>query len=165
DDEERVLATRIVSTLFLWYLANLDQPVPLTAEELAQAVLAETGIFSEPKQAVIAVLEPLRGAWIAWDTNNETVQFEPRAIAGRPPQEILDEYRARKLDPTELEQRWHDELINPALAVDNMTALFAGRQPMAQTGVDVPHRQVLYSGQEVVAPAWEARLAVELQDP
>ena len=34
DDEERVLATRIVSTLFLWYLANLDQPVPLTAEEV-----------------------------------------------------------------------------------------------------------------------------------
>jgi len=151
--EDVGLAQDVLSTLFLWHLAFMEQPRRLNLKELAEATLTtDEDLRSADRVAyVLAQLRTLRQI----EFDNESAVFVPAGGEGEDVVAIFNDHRRRALaDRYSLQVAWSESLFYTPRETGGPPGLFSEftRDERATKRVQV--RNLEYSGEVAVATAW-----------
>ncbi|MBI4331690.1 MAG: hypothetical protein HY673_10460 [Chloroflexi bacterium] len=161
-DDELPLARSVVRTAFLWHIARRGQ-MPMRLEEMAEAVVADEGMFGKPEDAVLNVVALMQDMpQIKYDKAKREFAFRAEVVTGRPVSEILEQYKARYADVHTLEQHWREQLTASGLSDGRQTALFEKLPPNTPGKSAVVFRGVEYPGEEVTQTDWSGHLGQPL---
>lgn len=154
EPDDLSLARDVLATLFLWHLAHLERPRPLSLTELAQATLATSDIL-RAEDAVAYVLARMRDL--------PQVRFEQQEASfivtggeGPTPVEIFARYREKVLrDDFAVFQTWQESLFLTAADTGGPTGLFGDFKPDEVKPQRTEFRRLEYNGEVVVATRWQ----------
>ncbi|HEC35092.1 MAG TPA: hypothetical protein ENI39_00995, partial [Anaerolineae bacterium] len=148
------LAQDVLATLFLWHLAHLERPQPLSFKDLAQATLTVSDLL-RAEDAVAYVLSKMQelpqvrveeqGAW-----------FVVTGGEGPTPVEVFDRFREQALrDSHGLSQAWMQGLFLTPRETEGQPGLFGDFKPDEMQTLRAVSRHLEYSGETVVATRWQ----------
>ncbi len=148
------LAQDVLATLFLWHLAHLQRPRPLSLKELAQATLTVSDLL-RAEDAVAYVLGRMRElGQVRFD--DQGASFVVTGGEGPTPVEIFDRYRAEALrDDHGIAQAWTKGLFLTPGETGGQAGLFGDFQPDEMKRFRAEFRRLEYSGEVVVATRWQ----------
>jgi hypothetical protein len=163
DDEQIPLARDILTTLFLWQAAYLEQPKSLTVEELAEATLTtESSDGINATDLVMLALDSMKQLpQIEFD--NTAAVFKVAEDAGGLPLRTFNEYRRQALRNTlDLQSALTDSLFFTARDTGGGVGLFADFQIDTPTSKRLTSRNLEYIGEVTVASSWRMDLGNSL---
>lgn len=147
------LARDVLATLFLWHLAHLERPQPLSFAELAQATLAVSDLL-RAEDAVAYVLGRMQ----------ELPQIrieEQKALfvvtgGGPTPLEVFERFRQEALrDAVALTQTWVQGLFLSPAEAGGQAGLLGDLKPDEMQARRAECHNLEYSGQVVGATRWQ----------
>lgn len=147
-----VLARDILATLFLWRLAFLDNPRPMTVDDLAQATLT-TDDYMRAADTVRYVLSQMSLSQIKVD--NESALFEPSGGDEVQPVTLLNEEKRKFLrDRYQLQSAVSSSLFWTPRDTGGAPGLFHEFTPDERATRRVQSRRLEYPGEMIVATSW-----------
>jgi len=148
------LAQDVLATLFLWHLAHLERPRPLSLKELAQATLTVSDLL-RAEDAVAYVLGRMRElGQVRFD--DQGASFVVTGGEGPTPVEIFDRYRQEALRDTHaVAQAWTNGLFLTPRETGGQAGLFGDFQPNEMKRFRAEFQRLEYSGEVVVATRWQ----------
>jgi len=153
DSDDLPLAQNILDTLFLWHLAYLDTPQPMSLRDLTQATLTTPDVL-RAEDKVALVLDQMRPL--------PQVQFEGKLASfvpvggGTPPTKIFEKFRREaEKNVYALGSEWSRSLFWTTQDTRGQAGLFAGFNADQPTSHRVTHRHLEYAGQIIVASRWQ----------
>ena len=144
------LAQDILTTLYLWYLAFLEQPRKMSLKELAEATLTTDDVLrAEDNVAyVLNIMQELRQV----EFDNQSAIFVPTGGEGPSVLTIFNEHKRRaQRDRYKLESAWSSSLFFTPRETGGASGLFHNFTPDVTLTQRVESRQLEYSG-EVIVP-------------
>ncbi len=147
------LARAVVDTLFLWHLAYLEQPRPLSLKDLAQATLTTSDFLrAEDNVAyVLGQMRPLRQIRF----ENQQASFVPTDSDGPSPMLLFAEYRRRALaDSYKILGAWTNSLFYTTRDTSGQPGLFGNFTVDQSRSFTFDVRNLQYAGEVVVAARW-----------
>lgn len=160
--DELPLARAVVRTMFLWHIARSGQ-VPMRLNDIAEAVVAEEGMFDNVEDAVLNVVSLMDDLpQLQYDRERKEFTFRADVISGRPASEIFDQYQQRFTDNHQLELRWREYLVNQAVSDGQQSALFGRLQTGSPLKTTNPYRGIEYGGEEIAVTDWYGGLGHRL---
>ncbi|HUW14642.1 MAG TPA: hypothetical protein VM537_33285, partial [Anaerolineae bacterium] len=151
--EDAGLAHDTLTTLFMWYLAFMEQPRRLDLKELAEATLT-TDEYLRADDNVAYVLGQLRTLQqIEFD--NESAVFVPAGGEGEDVVSIFNAYKRRALaDRYSLQVAWSESLFYTPRETGGPPGLFSEFTRDEQATKRVQVRNLEYAGHVTVATSW-----------
>jgi len=148
------LAQDVLATLFLWHLAHLERPRPLSLEALAQATLTVSDLL-RAEDAVAYVLGRMRDLpQVRFD--DQGASFVVTGGEGPTPVEIFDHYREEALrDAHGIAQAWTNGLFLTPRDTGGQAGLFGDFAPDEMKRVRAGFQHLEYTGEVVVATRWQ----------
>jgi len=148
------LARDVLATLFLWHLAHLERPGPLSLKELAQATLTVSDLL-RAEDAVAYVLGRMRELpQVRFD--DQGASFVVTGGEGPTPVEVFSRYREEALrDAYAVTQVWTDGLFLTPRDTGGQAGLFGDFEPNEMKPVRAEFRHLEYNGEVVVATRWQ----------
>ncbi len=159
------LAQDILTTLYLWYLAFLEQPRRMSLKELAEATLTTDDILrAEDNVAfVLHAMQVLRQ--VEFDT--QSAAFVPTGGEGPSVLTIFNEHKRRaQRDRYKLQSAWSASLFFTPRDTGGTSGLFHSFAPDTTQTQRVEFRQLEYSGEVTVTgtPRLDQGLPLPKQD-
>ncbi len=154
DAEDHALAEAVLTTLFLWHAAYLENPRPLSLKDLAQATLTVNDVMraEDSVRYVLSLLQPLPQIQF----ENDAAKFIPAGDEGiRPVSLFKDAVKRVQGQKYEVAKIWTDALFFDATKARGNKTLFADFTPP-----DTPiarafeYRNLQYAGEIIVATRW-----------
>ncbi len=160
EEQDRELAQAVLDTLFLWRLAYMENPRPMSTLDLAQATMVAQGVL-KPEDAVVYVLGQMqRLAQIK--VENQQASFEPSGGTIKP-QPIFDEYRRRaEKDVYGVSAQWASSLFFTTKE-DGENGLLHTHTPGEESSLRVDQRNLEYGGDVIVANSWRDEWGLPLR--
>lgn len=151
--EDVGLAQDVLTTLFLWYLAFMEQPRRLDLKELAEATLT-TDEYLRADDNVAYVLGQLRTLrQIEFDS--ESAVFVPAGGEGEDVVAIFNDYKRGALaDRYSLQVAWSESLFYTPRETGGLAGLFSEFTPDERATKRVQVRNLEYAGDVTVATSW-----------
>jgi len=148
------LAQDVLATLFLWHLAHLERPRPLSLKELAQATLTVSDLL-RAEDAVAYVLGRMRElGQVRFD--GQEASFVITGGEGPTPVEILNRYRQEALRDTHgIAQAWTNGLFLTPRETGGQAGLFGDFAPDEMKRFRAEFQHLEYTGEVVVATRWQ----------
>lgn len=160
DSDELPLAQDVLDTLFLWHLAYLDTPQPMSLRDLTQATLTTADVL-RAEDKVALVLDQMRPL--------PQVQFEGKQASfvpvggGTPPTKIFEKFRRdAEKNVYALSSEWSRSLFWTTQDTRGQAGLFTGFNADQPAPHRVTHRHLDYAGQIIVASRWQLDWAMAL---
>ncbi len=148
------LARDVLATLFLWHLAHMERPRPLSLKELAQATLTISDLL-RAEDAVAYVLGRMRELpQVRFD--DQRALFVVTGGEGPTPVEVFSRYREEALrDAYDIARTWTDGLFLTPRETGGQAGLFCDFEPNEMKRFRAEFRHLEYSGEVVVATRWQ----------
>jgi hypothetical protein len=168
DEEDRNLAEAILTILYLHYAISGEQAIPMSAAELADATLTQTGAITG-EQRMVVLLGEMAGKIPQLEFDSAHVdkgaRFIPKPV-GPTPQQLLDkiknEYATRDM---EINECWTKLLFALPTETRGQKTLFSGNAMDKVWNDSVVVNQLSYEGEIVVAGSWRPDLGFPINDP
>ncbi|MBN1874410.1 MAG: hypothetical protein JXA33_09275 [Anaerolineae bacterium] len=152
DAEDHPLAESLLKTLFLWYLAYLEVPQPLSLGDLAEATLTQSD-FIRNEDRIALVLDQI-SILPQVEFKEGRAQFQPVGAREEPFFMKFDRFRRKITDRHAMQQTWQDSLFFPATATGGELSLFGQFELDKAKSLKITHRHLDYSGEVVIASRW-----------
>ncbi|MGA9350654.1 MAG: DUF6079 family protein [Anaerolineae bacterium] len=154
DDADSPLAQAILDTLFLWYLAYMERPRPMSLKDLAQATLT-TSDFLQAEDNVALVLAQMQSLpQVCFE--NQQASFTPAGGEGPSVVALFNEYRRRaQADSYAVSSTWTNSFFLRPQETQGLPGLFSDFAPDEPVQRQFEHRNLVYSGQVIVASRWQ----------
>jgi hypothetical protein len=152
DEDQARLAQDIVKTLFLWHLAYLDSPRPMSLQDLTQATLTTEDIL-KPEDTVHLILAKLRDLPQISYTKEKGASFVIQVTRLSAPQRF-NEIKQRITDQHHIQKKWRESLYLTPSEVLGESTLFAEFMPQQPKSVKIENRKVEYSGEVIISDTW-----------
>jgi hypothetical protein len=152
EPEDLPLANDILTTLYLWYLAFMEQPHRMSLKELAEATLT-TDDMLRAEDTVAYVLHAMQ-ALRQVEFDNQTALFVPSGGQGSSILTTFNEHKRRALrDRYKLQSAWSASLFFTPRDTGGAAGLFHNFSLDSSQTQRVECRQLEYSGEVIVASA------------
>ncbi|MGQ9682734.1 MAG: hypothetical protein ACUVX9_09380 [Anaerolineae bacterium] len=161
DGSDLQIARDVLATLFLWHLAYIERPRPLTLRELAEATLTVDDVL-KAEDSVAYVLMQMR-ALPQIEFDDKVAAFVPKGGDGLSILSLFNSYRQRVSgDRYRLQRAWTESLFLPPQETRGQPALFSEYSPDQMTAFRVVYRNLEYVGQVAVGLRWQSDWALPL---
>lgn len=165
EPEDRLLAQDIITTLYLWYLAFLEQPRRLTLKDLAEATLTTDDILRSDDTVayVLNSLQVLRQI----EFDNQSAAFVPKGGEGPSVLAIFNEHKRRALrNPYDLRSALTKSLFFTPRETGGAGGLFSDFTLDVTKSHRVESRKLDYSGEMIITsiPRMDLGMPLPKQD-
>ncbi|HOG47969.1 MAG TPA: hypothetical protein PLB78_15175, partial [Anaerolineae bacterium] len=147
------LAQDVLATLFLWYLAYVDTPRPMSIQDLAEATLTTDDVLKAEDSVAYVLMQMRPLPQVTFDDRN--AGFEPKGGDGPSVLALFNEYRKRAAgDRYGLISQWTSSLFLSAQETHGQPGLFSefsADEPVARR---VANHNLEYAGQIIVGVRW-----------
>lgn len=154
EPEDLPLAQDILTTLYLWYLAYIEQPRRMTLKELAEATLTTDDVLrAEDSVAyVLSTMQPLRQV----DFDNESATFVPAGgDDGFSIVALFNEHKRRAIrDRYKLQNAWTESLFFTPQETAGVSGFFHDFVLDTTATRRVRSRNLEYSGEVILSSSW-----------
>jgi len=163
DEEDEPLAQNLLSTLYLWYAAFLEQTKPLTFDELAEATLTtQSGDGIRPEDRVLYILSNYSMPQV--QVEGETATFKI-GTDERAPLIKFNEYKRQVLKDTyQLQSVITTSLFLKPNETGGAGGLFADLVLDSETSKRLNSRNIEYGGKVCIASSWRLDAGFELRE-
>lgn len=154
DDDDRALGEQILTTLFLWHAAYLENPRAMSLKDLAQATLTVNDVM-RAEDSVRYVLSILQGLpQIQFE--NDAAKFIPAGDEGIKPVSLFkDAVKRVQGQKYEVAKTWTDALFFETQKARGNKTLFSDFSPPdAPIARSFDYRNLQYTGEIIVATRW-----------
>ncbi|MDI7259424.1 MAG: hypothetical protein QME90_05830 [Thermodesulfobacteriota bacterium] len=162
DEGQEELAKRIIKTLFLWHIAFLETPRPLSEIDLTEATLT-VGDVVKGEDEVRLILNQLRELPQIEYTKEKGALFKTER-AGRGPRAIFTEIKKKLNDPNQIQKYWEEALKISPLEAEGEKSLFSGFEFDAAKPLGVEFRKIEYPGEVVLSRDWRPEFGEKIKD-
>jgi len=163
DNEEREIAKKLFTSLFLWHVAYIETPRPLTIHELTEATLT-TGDVIKGEDFVEVVLFKLRELSQISYTKDKGARFIVTREGGVQPQRIFSEYKRKVIDESLILDAWEKGLILLPQYAAGEESLFSGYVLDERKKTTVEFRKIEYPGEVIVTKRWRSEYGEKITD-
>ncbi len=165
EQEDMPLAQDILTTLYLWHLAFMEQPRRMNLKDLAEATLTTDDILraEDTVAYILNSMQVLRQV----EFDNKSAAFKPTGGEGPSILTIFNEHKRRaQRDRYKLEKAWTDSLFFTPREAGGASGLFNSFTPDTTQTQRVECRQLEYSGEVLVtsSPRLDYGLPLPKQD-
>ncbi|MFQ6055393.1 MAG: hypothetical protein ACE5J3_05350, partial [Methanosarcinales archaeon] len=165
DEEEKLIADRIIKTLFLYHIAYKDYPKYISLHDLTEMVLASSDILTK-QDLVESVLKTLRREvpQIQY-TKEKGAIFTPtkRPIANY--SQIFNEIKRKLKDETsKIQNGWENALFLTASEAYGKSGLFADYKIDDSSSRSFEYDKLEYPGKITIANRWHHEYGNPLKD-
>ncbi len=152
EEEDLPLARDVLTTLYLWYLAFLEQPRRVSLRDLAEATLTTDGVL-RADDSVRYVLNAMQ-ALPQIEFKGDEAGFVP-AGAGYDPRTVFNEYKRRaQRDPYRLISTWSNSLFWTPRETGGIKGIFSDLARDTSVPRRVQSRSLEYTGEVLVSGGW-----------
>lgn len=165
EPDDLSLAQDILTTLFLWYLAFMEQPRRMSLQDLAEATLTTDDIL-RAEDTVAYVLNSMQ-VLSQVEFDNQSAAFVPTGGEGPSALATFNEHKRRAhRDPYRLQSAWTASLFFTPRETGGASGLFHSFTPDTTHPQRVECRQLEYSGEVIVtsSPRLDHGLPLPKQD-
>ncbi|MDP2755514.1 MAG: hypothetical protein Q8P40_14145, partial [Nitrospirota bacterium] len=163
DNEETEIAIKLFTALFLWHVAYIETPRPLTIHELTEATLT-TGDVIKGEDLVEVVLSKLRELPQISYTKDKGARFIVTREGEVKPQQIFSEYKRKVTDESSILDAWEKGLILLPQYAGGEESLFSGYVFDEQKKTTVEFRKIEYPGEVIVTKRWRSEYGEKITD-
>ncbi len=163
DDEEIEIARKLFTTLFLWHVAYIETPRPLTIHELTEATLT-IGDVIKGEDLVEVVLSKLRELPQIAYTKDKGARFVATREGEVKPQRIFSEYKRKVTDESLILDAWEKGLIILPQYAGGEESLFSGYLFDERKKATVEFRKIEYPGEVIVTKRWRSEYGEKITD-
>ena len=149
EDEETMIANKVLTTLFLWYIAYLETPRLLSVYELTEATLTSGDVIKGEDQVEV-VLSKLRDLPHISYKKDRGAQFVVTKETEIKPQRIFSDYKRKITDETAIYDAWERGLLLEPQHSGGEESLFAGYALDERKRTTVEFRKIDYPGEVIV---------------
>ncbi len=154
DPEDLPLARDVLATLFLWHLAYVETPRPMSISDLAECTLTTDDVL-KAEDSVRLVLQQMK-ALPQIEFDGKAARFVPKGSDGLAILTIFNEYLKRAYaDRYRVLAQWRDSLFLMAQETGGLPGLFADFRPDQPERRQFAIRNLEYAGHIVVATRWQ----------
>ena len=147
-------AQDVLATLFLWHLAHLEQPQPLSFQDLAQVTLTVSDLL-RAEDAVAYVLSKMQELPQV-RLEEQGARFVVAGVDPHPPVEVFERFRQAALrDTYGIAQAWTEALFLTPREAGGQAGLFGDFKPDEMRSMRAESRRLEYSGGAVAATRWQ----------
>jgi len=161
DDEDRPLAEKVLNTLFLWHLAFLEVPQPMSLTDLVEATLTSSD-FLRNEDMVALVLDQM-SILPQVEFKDGNARFVVAGINEEPFFVRFDRFKHKVADRHEMQRAWQGSLFLSPIETGGEQSLFGQFERDKLKAVKVTQRHIEYPGEVVVATRWRAEYGQSLQ--
>jgi hypothetical protein len=155
DDEELSIAKWLLTTLFLWHIAYLDTPRPMSVLELTEATLT-SGDVIKGEDLVEVVLERLRDLPQISYTKEKGAQFVVSREGEAKPAQIFTSLKKKITDISVIQEAWDKGLLLQPQETGGEESFFSGYKFDERKSATVEFRKLEYPGEVIVTRRWRA---------
>jgi hypothetical protein len=163
DEEDESLAQELLSTLYLWYAAFLEQARPLTFHELAEATLTiqfSDGIRPEDRVALVLANYSMPQVQVEGDTAIFKIGSDERA-----PLIKFNDYKHRALKDTyQLQSVITTSLFLKPSDTGGAGGLFADLVLDSETSKRLNSRNIEYGGKVIIVSSWRMDAGLDIRE-
>ncbi len=163
EPEDLPLANDLLNTLYLWHVAFLDAPQPMSLKELVEATLTtQTSDGIRAHDAVAIVLDSLQ-ALPQVQFDNDSARFIPAGGEGPSILTTFNEYKRRAIKKVhELQSKITDSLFFTPSDTGGSPGLFSEFNLDNPLTKRVESRRLEYAGEVIVSSGWRIDQGLEL---
>ncbi|GFP32117.1 hypothetical protein HKBW3S42_00422 [Candidatus Hakubella thermalkaliphila] len=155
DDEELSLAKWLLTTLFLWHIAYLDTPRPMSVLELTEATLT-SGDVIKGEDLVEVVLEKLRDLPQISYRKDKGARFVVTREGEAKPAQIFMSFQKKITDISQIQEAWDKGLLLQPQETGGEESFFSGYKFDERKRATVEFRKLEYPGEVIVTRRWRA---------
>jgi len=161
DDEDGPLAEKLLKTLFLWHLAFLEVPQPMSLTDLVEATLTSSD-FLQDEDLVALVLDQISVLpQIEFRDSNASFVVAGVGVESFPVK--FERFKRKISSRHEMRRAWRESLFLSSTVAGGEQSLFGQYEQDKATSSRVMHRRIEYPGELVVATRWRADYGQPLQ--
>jgi len=155
DAEDLPLAEDVLATLFLWHLAHMERPIPMSLRDLAQATLTQDALLTAP-DTVLYVLNQMQ-AHLPVTFDGKEARFEPKDTVFLVKTLFDNEVKKVSGDPYRVRTEWSNSLFLSRQETSNVQvgSLFSDFTPDELTSRRVTFGNLEYPGEVIVGWRWK----------
>jgi len=159
--DDRIVAERIVKTLFLWHLAYEDAPRPLSDQELAEATLTSPG-FMKSRDIVALVLKRLELPQVSYSKEKGALFVVTGIVEG--PAQKFGSFKAPITDIYRIEREWERALAMGVQESGGESSLFGDMTLGESKAIKTQHNKIEYAGEMLLASSWRSDYGEALKE-
>lgn len=152
--DDRVVAERVVKTLFLWHLAYADAPRPLSDQELSEATLTSPAGSLRSRDIVLLALKRLELPQISYSKEKGALFVVTGVVEG--PAQIFGGFKARITDIYRIEREWERALAMGVQESGGESSLFGDLTLGESKTIKTQHNKIEYTGEMMLVSGWRS---------
>lgn len=161
DEDDRPLADKILKTLFLWHLAYLEVPQPMSLTDLVEATLTSSDFLR--KEDVIALVLNKMSVLPQIEFKDGNAHFIVAGVGVEPFFVKFDRFTRQVTDRHEMQRAWQDSLFFSPVETGGEPSLFGQFERDKRKSFKVTQRRIEYPGEVMIATRWRAEYGQPLQ--